>query len=87
MVDRDHSQNQPSTSAGKFWQSRTGVVLVVFLAVAGLLLTYEHRIHVFTGYGFLIGLLALCFGMHFFMHGGHGGHGGGTEDADRRGQP
>ncbi|MCV0371756.1 MAG: DUF2933 domain-containing protein [Filomicrobium sp.] len=40
------------------------------LAVAALLLAYEHRIHIFTGNVLLI-LLALCIGMHHFMHGGH----------------
>ncbi|MGE0651574.1 MAG: DUF2933 domain-containing protein [Alphaproteobacteria bacterium] len=55
---------------------RLGTVLIGFLAIAGLLLLYEHRVHVFTGNGILITLLVLCVGMHFFMHGGHGGHGG-----------
>jgi hypothetical protein len=27
-------------------------------------------------------LLALCIGMHFFMHGGHGGNGGGDRGSD-----
>ena len=53
-------------------KSRGGVVLVAFLAVGGFLLAYEHRVHIFTGNGILIGLLAVCIGMHVFMHGGHG---------------
>jgi len=55
---------------------RLGTVLIGFLAAAGLLLAYEHRAHILTGNGFLIALLVLCVGMHFFMHGGHGRHGG-----------
>jgi hypothetical protein len=38
----------------------------------------------------LIALLALCVGMHFFMHGGHGGRGGrsgGDEGSGQRGWP
>lgn len=68
----DHSRRdlQPS---GSFLRLR--IVLILFLAIAGLLLAYEHRVHIFTGNGVLIALLALCAGMHFFMHGGHGGHG------------
>tara|TARA_R110002072_G_scaffold1084_5_gene8952 strand:+ start:4134 stop:4382 length:249 start_codon:yes stop_codon:yes gene_type:complete len=57
-------------------KSRAGLVLLMFLAASGFLLAYEHRVHIFTGNGILIGLLAVCVGMHLFMHGGHGGHGG-----------
>ncbi|MEQ8356307.1 MAG: DUF2933 domain-containing protein [Kiloniellaceae bacterium] len=74
------NQDRPAHKAVRresFWKSRSGMVLIAFLAVAGLLLVYEHRVHVFTGNGILIALLVLCVGMHFFMHGGHGGHGGG----------
>jgi hypothetical protein len=53
---------------------RLGTVLIGFLAIAGLLLVYEHRIHIITGNGVLIALLVLCVGMHVFMHSGHGGH-------------
>lgn len=63
-----------------FWKSRTGLVFVGFLAVAALLLAYEHRMHLFSGSGSLILILAVCIGMHLFMHHGHGGdkndHGG-----------
>ncbi len=76
MSNHDYSGPKP-TPPGSFWKSRSGMVLITFLAVAGLLLAYEHRVHIFTGNGILIALLALCVGMHLFMHGGHGGHGGG----------
>lgn len=69
--------NRSTQSHSRFWRSRAGIVLLVFLGIAGFLLLYEHRAHVFTGNGILIGLLVFCIGMHLFMHGGHGGHGGG----------
>ena len=69
--------NRSTQSHPRFWRSRAGIVLLVFLGIAGFLLLYEHRAHVFTGSGILIGLLVFCIGMHLFMHGGHGGHGGG----------
>lgn len=86
MNSSDPSQSHTHTSAG-FWKSRAGVVLLVFLAIAGGLLAYEHRVHIFTGSGVLIALLALCVGMHLFMHGGHGGHGGHAGDADDEQRP
>ena len=82
MNDHDQSRHQPEPVSG-FWRSRTGIALIAFLSVAGLLLAYEHRVHIFSGYGVLIVLLALCVGMHLFMHGSHGGpggHGGGDRD-------
>lgn len=85
MNNPDHSRHDPPPS-DSFLRSRTGIVLTSFLAVAGLLLAYEHRVHIFTGNGVLIALLALCVGMHFFMHGGHGGHGShGGEGHSRHG--
>lgn len=71
--------------AGGFWRSRVGMALIVFAVIAGLLLAFEHRAHLLTGNGLLLGLLALCIGMHVFMHGGHGGHGvgRGPDDGDR----
>lgn len=83
----DHNHSQPCISpSGKFWRSRAGIVLIGFAAIAGLLLAYEHRAHLLSGNGLLLIFLAVCIGMHFFMHGGHGGHGGGgggSDDGDR----
>jgi len=52
--------------------SRSGFVLLVFLAIGGYFLWTEHRAHAiqFLPYG----LLLLCPLMHLFH--GHGGHGG-----------
>ena len=66
-----------------FLKSRAGAVLLVFLAISGFLLAYEHRMHIFTASSVLIALLAVCVGMHLFMHGGHGGKGSpGGKDGD-----
>ena len=68
-----------SDRSGSDWRgflgSRAGVILLAFMAVAGFFLIYEHRAHIFSGNGILVGLLALCVVMHLFMHHGHGGHG------------
>lgn len=83
MSDHDHSQHGTSVP-GSFWRSRAGMVLIGFAAIAGLLLAYEHRTHLLTGNGLLLVFLAVCIGMHFFMHGGHGGHGTGRDEEDRQ---
>ena len=62
-----------------FWKSRFGISLIIALAIAALLLGFEHRVHIFAGNGFLVLLLLGCGVMHLFMHGGHGGHGGGDK--------
>lgn len=73
MNAQDHAKHEAQPS-GSFWRSRSGVVLIAFLVVGGLLLAYEHRIHLLTGTGFVVALLVLCVGMHLFMHEAH--HGG-----------
>jgi hypothetical protein len=83
MSEHEHS-TRGTPPSGSFWRSRAGIVLIAFLAVSGLLLTYEHRAHVFTGNGILIVLLLVCVGMHLFMHGGHGG---GGRDSNGGGRP
>lgn len=59
---------------GPAWlQSRTGMVLLTFLAIAAFFLITEHTAHFF---GLLpYALLLLCPLLHLFMHGGHGDHG------------
>lgn len=75
MPDPDVEQTAPRS----FWRSRAGIYLIVALITGGLLLGYEHRVHL-LGSGLLIWIpLLLCVGMHFFMHGGHGGHGSGGD--------
>ncbi len=79
MEEHDHSMHQPTQQPAPvptFWRSRAGITLIVFLAVAALLLGYEHRMHLFASGMFPAILLFGCVFMHFFMHGGHGSHGG-----------
>ncbi|HXV23186.1 MAG TPA: DUF2933 domain-containing protein [Alphaproteobacteria bacterium] len=86
----DHNNSDPQRQTfGSIWKSRSGAVLIAFLAIAGLLLAYEHRLHIFTGNGLLVALLALCVVMHLFMHSGHGRHGrnGDRHGSDHRGRP
>ncbi|TAM56230.1 DUF2933 domain-containing protein [bacterium] len=49
------------------------LVFLAFLAIAGYLLTGEHRVHVVGAAPFLI--ILACPLMHLFMHGGHHDHG------------
>jgi len=76
-----------SQTPGRFWRTRTGAVFMAFLGAAGLLLVYEHRVHIFAGNGLLIALLVVCTGMHFLMHRGHRDHGDKREDSDRQDSP
>lgn len=64
---------------GSWLRTRSGVALLVFLAIAAFFLWEEHRAHLL---GILpYGLLLLCPLMHLF-HGGHGGHGGEHKDGN-----
>jgi len=78
MKDPDQSKHEQIPTPG-FWKSRAGVTLIVFLAIAAILLGFEHRIHIFAGNGLIAALLVGCIVMHFFMHGGHGGGGRGAD--------
>jgi hypothetical protein len=73
MTEHEHSQYQ-RTTGGSFWASRYGLVLLAFLAMAGVLLFTEHRAHVLGILPFLF--LLACPLLHMFGHGGHGGHAG-----------
>lgn len=70
----------PQPSAKQFFRSRTGLVLLAFLAIAAFFLITEHTAHVF---GILpYALLLLCLVLHLFMHRGHSDHGGCGDDHD-----
>jgi hypothetical protein len=68
MDHRGHNQTKPG-----FFSSRSNIVLVGCLAIAGFYLVTEHYAHVIPYLPWL--LLLACPLMHVFMHGGHGGHG------------
>jgi hypothetical protein len=56
-----------------WFRSRSGLVLVAFLGIAGFFLVTEHRAHVFGALPYL--LLLACPLMHFLHRGHKGGHG------------
>ena len=63
-------------SSGRWLHSRSGVVLLGFLAIAAFFLWTEHRAHLLGVLPYV--LLLLCPLLHL-LHGGHGGHGGSHE--------
>lgn len=67
MSSEHHTGHKPQPNGG-FWTSRSGIALAIFLVVGGLFLIYEHRIHLLTGSTPIVALLALCVGVHFFLH-------------------
>jgi len=67
------SGQQPPDMAPWFG-TRSGLVLIAFLVIAGFFLVAEHTAHLLGILPYL--LLLACPLLHFF-HGGHGGHGGG----------
>jgi len=65
MITNHHSQ--PSS----WFRSRTGLVLLTFLAIAAFFLITEHTAHVLGILPFL--LVLLCPLLHLFLHRRHGG--------------
>ena len=53
--------------------SRSGLVMLGFLAVGGYFLWTEHQAHTIAALPWV--LIGGCLAMHLFMHGSHGGHG------------
>jgi hypothetical protein len=66
-----------------FLSTPAGFAPFVLLAVAGVFLWVEHRLHILGALPLLLPLL-ICIGMHFFILRGHGGHGG--ESGGRHGR-
>lgn len=83
-MNDDNASDQPGRAQGSFCMSRFGMVLLAFLVIGGLLLVYEHRMHLLNRDLLPTLLLLVCIGMHFFMHRGHGGHGGDGSDGGGR---
>ena len=69
--------HQQSSRPHGWLRSRSGIALVVFLAVAAFFLVTEHRTHTLSALPFV--LVLLCPLLHLFLHGRHGdrhaGHG------------
>jgi hypothetical protein len=69
---------------GPWFRSRSGLVLLAFLAIAGFFLVTEHAAHAL---GVLPWLLLLACPLLHFLHGGHGGgHEEGGGRAPREGE-
>lgn len=74
MSQHDHA-DQESKPTGSFLTSRSGLVLIGFLAISAFFLFTEHRAHLLGILPFL--LLLLCPLLHMFHgHGSHDGHSG-----------
>lgn len=74
MTDHEHSHHDRGPSShGSFWTSRSFIVWLAFLLIAGFLLVSEHRAHILGAALWL--LILACPLLHIFGHGGHGGHG------------
>jgi heme/copper-type cytochrome/quinol oxidase subunit 4 len=78
MIDHDHRSDGPSgdeEARRPFLITPAGFALCVFLAIGAVFLWLEHRAHVLGALPLILPL-AICIGMHFFMHRGHGNDGG-----------
>lgn len=73
--EHEHNHTQRTLSKSK-------LVLVGFLIIAGYFLFTEHRAHMIAFLPFIF--LLACPLMHIFMHGGHGGHDHGNRDSDNK---
>ena len=74
MSHHDHSDREAKRTSGLL-TSRSGLVLIGFLAIGAFFLFTEHRAHLFGILPFL--LLLLCPLLHMFHgHGSHDGHSG-----------
>ena len=71
----DHDTIGPTFRRGRL-RSSVQLALLLFLAVGGGLLIFEHRVHLLGAWPLLF--LVVCFGSHMLMHRGHGrgGHNG-----------
>jgi hypothetical protein len=67
-----------------WWQTRGGIALVGFVAIAGFFLLTEHTAHVFGALPYV--LVLACPLLHFFMH-SHHHKGGGSAGADHHQHP
>ena len=74
--------NEQPSSAG-WLRSRSGLVLIGFLAIAAFFLWEEHKAHLLGALPYV--LLLLCPLLHLF-HGGHGGQGHNHDDRGNRGR-
>ena len=67
----DKHQHPAGSTSPPFWRRKTGVVLIMLIAIGAFYGVREHFTHVYPYLPYLI--LLICPLMHFFGH-GHGGH-------------
>lgn len=67
----DNHQHPAGGTSPPFWRRKTGVVLIMLVAIGAFYGVREHFTHVYPYLPYLI--LLICPLMHFFGH-GHGGH-------------
>lgn len=82
MTHRDRSPadlNPDESRKRPFLNTPVGFAICVIAALVGVFLWVEHQVHILGALPLLLPL-AICLGMHFFMHRGHGGHGGGRHE-------
>ena len=76
----EHDRSSERSDKKSFLMSPAGLVMIGFLAIAGVYLWMEHRAHLL---GALLWLpLLACPLMHLFMHHRHGGHAGRSHSAE-----
>jgi len=70
----EHPKPAPSKVSGLagILRSPAGMAVCIVVAGVGLALAFEHRVHLLASLPLLLPL-AICVGMHVFMHRGHGG--------------
>ena len=61
-------------SIGKWLRSRTGMVFIAFLAIAGFFLITEHKAHLFGVLPYALLLISLL--LYLFIRRGQGGNNG-----------
>lgn len=82
MTQHEHPPGDSNLNEGRqrpLLNTPMGFALCVILALGGVFLWAEHRVHILGALPLLLPL-AICLGMHFFMHRGHGGHGRGRHE-------
>ncbi|UCR84203.1 DUF2933 domain-containing protein [Pseudomonas chlororaphis] len=72
----NNHQHPVRSTTSPFWKRKTGVVLIMFVAIAAFYGVREHFNHVYPYWPYLI--LLICPLMHFLGH-GHGGHAHGDQ--------
>ena len=71
MQKMQQTQGTPTADRGPFASLTARIAAIGFLLIAGYFLLTEHTAHV-VGWLQVILFLALCGGMHLFMHHGSG---------------